>query len=143
MEQLLFQGNTKFNGKQGVGAIVLTDEQIYFFKKSMMSVATQGMFGLIGVLVTYLIEKTSAKNNPQSFQTDPNFMQLEESLRGKVATMKEMKVVAVADISQVRETRVGYEFALHNGQILTFQGLIHKKKILAWLQQRGLSVVER
>ncbi len=142
MEQQLFQGNTQFSGKRGLGAIVLTSDKVYFFKKGMAA-ASGAMFGLIGVLVANLIEKKSAKNNPDSFFKQQEFLALDEKVRKKLMTMKEMRVLPLGDIAQVKETMMGMEFVTHSQERYVYQGKIHKKRILPWLRERGINIVMR
>lgn len=141
MEPLIIECVVKFDNKKSLGMAIFTPDTFYFFQKPMTDLATAGAVGgLLGALLGAWLNKRRQAKNPTTFWDDPEWNRFDEKTRKRIKQMVSMKKLSAESIIRTAPTKVGIQFFTSANEEVSFQGWVHKKKVLAWLSQNGFSV---
>jgi hypothetical protein len=138
MAYLVVNGMIATGMAQCPGRLLLTDSSIYVLKEAV-DLRTAGLlFGALGALVAAAVGRTAAtRKPPPAYLSEPELAELSERDRRALMTTQVMVKYALSGLS-VRPTTMG--FLLDDGTIGTrYAGLVHKKKISAFLTGRNLA----
>lgn len=139
---LLKPGLVEVNGESIAGQILFTESTFFALRSGNDAAMTGGLLGgLVGALIGRLIDSKRAKSTvPEHFQ-HPEIAALDERTRKGLLTTKLLCSIPLNAAFTVRQSRFGFTFTAKDHPEVLYKGLIHKKRVLAYLRERGISVL--
>lgn len=140
---MIATGLLKIDGQGGDGLILLTNRSAFFFRP--ISSATQKgaiLGGVIGAFIGSLIDKKKAGKMELEHLNDPEIQDLDEKAKKAVSRATLLKKLDLGSMQQVSPTFWGMKFLWPGVDEIDFKGKAHKKKMLAFLRQVGVQIVE-
>jgi hypothetical protein len=139
---LLKPGLVRVNGDSAPGLILLTESSLFAFHSRNSAAMTGGILGgLLGALIGGLIDSKRAKKAPPEHLNHPEILQLDSSARKQLLTAELLCVLPVSAGLTAKPVGGGFTFTAEGHPDVLYKGLIHKKRVLAHLHQRGIPVV--
>ncbi|MCK4764873.1 MAG: hypothetical protein KAW12_21925 [Candidatus Aminicenantes bacterium] len=140
---ILVNGLLKIDGKSGNGLILLTSRSA-FFLRPISDAAQSGAFigGVIGALIGGLIDKKKAAGMKLEHMDDSEVQELDEKSKKAVSKATLVKKLDLGSMQQVSPTFWGMKFIWPGIDEIDFKGKSRKKKMLAFLRQVGVQIVE-
>jgi hypothetical protein len=137
---LLVDGNVNIGKNKGMGQLLFTRNSIFAFRTSNDVVAF-AMFGLLGLLISYIIKTYFTKPLPPSpHLTDPEVLALPEKIQKRMVKSNQLAKFPLVPNLQAQRTTLGVKLTTPNAQEVIFQGLMHKGKITQFLTVVGIQV---
>jgi hypothetical protein len=139
---LLKPGLVKVNGDSAAGQILFTESTLFALRSCDDAAMAGGLLGgLIGTLIGGLIDSRRAKSAPPEHLTHPDIVALDERTRKALLTTKLLCSIPLSGTFTVRQSGYGLTFTAKDYPEVLYKGLIHKKRVLAYLRERGISVL--
>lgn len=139
---LLKPGLVKVNGDSAAGQILFTESTFFALRSSNDAAMTGGVLGgLFGALIGGLIDSKRAENAPPEHLKHPDIAGLDERTRKSLLTTKLLCAIPITTEFIARQSGFGFTFTAKDHPEVLYKGLIHKKRILAYLRERGISVL--
>jgi hypothetical protein len=139
---LLKPGLVRVNGSGAPGHVLFTDSSLFAFHSRNGAAMAGGILGgLLGALIGGWIDSNRAKKSPPEHLNHPEILPLDPSTRKQLLTAKLLCVIPVKDGLTAKPIGGGFTFTAKDHPEVLYKGLIHKKRVLAYLNQRGIPVV--
>ena len=138
---LIADGMVKVGKDKGPGKLVLTDRSIFLLKSANEAATTGSILGgLVGALIGRMIDRNKAKKAPPAHLDDPEIVELGDKLRRALLTTKLLAKLPLNNCLSVKPTRSGFEFTAAGQPPASYGGWFHKKKVMRFLETRGIHV---
>ncbi len=135
---LVFNGMIATGMHETPGRLLLTEKAVFLLKDTAASTGA-AMFGLVGALLATLFARANAPKDDPGYLADPDLQELTDRDRNALRTTQCLVKYAFAPALVVTSTKMGFSF--QDGSTGSrFNGWVHKKKIAAFLQARGVDV---
>jgi hypothetical protein len=136
---LLANGMVATGMNERPGKLLLSGNSIFVLKETVNAAPAAALFGLLGALVANLVGRASSPKDGPGYFADPDLAGISDrdrrSLRGTQLLVK----YTISSSLEVTPTKMGFSF--NDGSTGTrFSGRLHKKKIAAYLQAKGLAL---
>ena len=139
---LLKPGLVKVNGDGVPGQILFTDSTFFALRSRNDAAMAGGLLGgMLGALIGGLIDSKRAKSAPPEHLSHPEIASLDARTRKSLLTTKLLCSIPLTSEFIVRRRGYEFTFTAKDHPEVIYKGLIHKKRILAYLQERGISVL--
>jgi len=139
---LLKPGLVEVNGDNAAGQILFTESTFFALRSSNDAAMTGGLLGgLVGALIGGLIDSKRAKSAPPEHLTHPDITALDERTRKSLLTTKLLCSIPLTAAFTAKQSGYGFTFTAKDHPVVLYKGLIHKKRVLAYLRERGISVL--
>jgi hypothetical protein len=138
---LITHGMVKVEKDKGPGKLVLTDRSVFLLKSATEATTTGGILGgLVGAFIGQMIDRNKAKKAPPAHLDDPEIVELGDKLRRSLLTTKLLAKLPLNGCLSVKPTRTGFEFTADGHPPASYGGWFHKKKIMRFLETKGIHV---
>ena len=138
---LVVSGLLKIDGQGGDGSVLLTNSSVFFFRPINTAARKGAMaFGLIGALIGSLIDKKKSKKLEPEHLNDPEIQALDEKSKKMVSQANLIKKLQISTLQKVSMTKMGCKFIWPGEDEIDFKGMMHKKKIAAFLRDLGVLI---
>ena len=139
---LLKPGLVVINGDSGGGQILFTESTFFALRSFNNAAMTGGLLGgVVGALIGGLIDSKRAKSAPPEHLNHREIAALDERTRRSLLTTKLLCTIPLSAGLTIRASGYGFTFTAKDSPEVVYKGLIHKKRILAYLRERGISVL--
>ena len=139
---LLKPGTIRVNGNSAPGLILFTESSLFAFHSRNGGAMAGGLLGgLLGALIGGFIDSKRAKKAPPEHLNHPEILQLDASARKQLLTAELLCVLPASARLTAKPVGGGFTFTAQGHPEVLYKGLIHKKRVLAYLHQRGIAVV--
>ena len=139
---LLKPGLVRVNGDSAPGQILFSESTLFAFHSRNNAAMAGGMLGgLLGALLGGWIDSTRAKKAPPEHLNHPEILPLDPSTRKQLLTAELLCVIPANAGLTAKPVGGGFLFSAEGHPEVLYKGLIHKKRVLAYLHQRGIPVV--
>ena len=139
---LLKPGLVRVNGNSAPGQILITDSSLFAFHSRNNAAMAGGLLGgLLGALIGGLIDSKRAKRTPPEHLNHPEILQLDPSTRKQLLTAELLCAIPLNAGLTAKPVGGGFTFTAEGHPEVLYKGLIHKKRVLAYLNQRGIPVI--
>jgi len=139
---LLKPGLVKVDRDSGPGQILFTETTFFALRSCNDAAMTGGVLGgLLGALIGGLIDSKRAKSAPPEHLNHPDIRALDARIQKRLLTTKLLCSIPLTGEFTVRQSGYGFTFTAKGQPEVLYKGLIHKKRVLAYLSERGISVL--
>lgn len=138
---LLGAGHVVVNEQRGAGHILFTESQ-FFVLQAMNEGAMAGaaMGGGVGGLVGSAVDQLDAGDNPPAHLTHPEIACLDAKTKKRLLTTKLLCSIPLGSGFRAKRILWGFEFSKEGHPTVWYRGLIHRQRVLEYLEQRGIPV---
>ena len=139
---ILKPGHVKVERDGGHGQILFT-ETTFFALRTCNNAAITGavLGGLVGALIGNMIDSKRAKKTPSEHLNHPEIVTLDTRTRKQLLTTKLVCSIPLSGDFVAKQTGMGFTFSAAGHPDVVYKGYFHKKRILAFLKERGISVI--
>ncbi|MET0381860.1 MAG: hypothetical protein ABW032_00390 [Burkholderiaceae bacterium] len=135
---LLANGMVTTGMTESPGRLLLSGRSIFVLKETVNAAPAAAIFGLLGALVAGLAGRAGAPKEGPGYLADPDLAGMPERDRRALRGTRLLVKYTISPSLKVTPTKMGFSF--DDGSTGTkFSGLLHKKKIAAYLQAQGLA----
>lgn len=139
---LLKAGLVAVNGDSGPGQILFTGSTFFALRSCNDAMRTGGLVGgLLGALIGRLIDSRRAKSAPPEHLGRPEIASLDPRTRKELLTTKLLSSIPLGPGFTARQNALGFTFSAEGHPEVLYKGLIHKKSVRTYLEQRGIPVL--
>ena len=139
---ILKPGLVAVSGDSGHGQILFTESAFFAVRSCNDAAMTGGILGgLLGALIGGLIDSKRAKSALPGHLSHPEIAALDPRTLKQLLTTKLLCSISLNGDFVARQTRMGFTFTASGHPDVVYKGFFHKKRILAFLNERGISVV--
>ncbi len=136
---LITNGMIATRGTKCPGKLLLTEGAIFVLKETVSPGPASALFGILGGLVATLIGRASSGKTGPAFLSDPDLNDLNQRDRRALFGTEKLVKYALTPTLAITPTKMGFSF--NDGMTgARFDGFMHKKKVAAFLQSRGVSI---
>jgi hypothetical protein len=137
---LLTSGLVQVDGNSKAGKILFTDSTLFAFHSAPTPTHVFLLFGAIGGLIHGLMSARKAEQSPPAHLNLPEIAALDAPTRKTLATCTLIHSLPIDAGFTAKPTLLGFTFGTAGHSEVRYKGLIFKKRIIAYLKQRGLPV---
>jgi len=134
-------GIVKYGPKSEPGQLLFTDQSLFVLRAvedwSRVHATIHG--GLLGALV-WRYRDSRRKIEPPEHLADPELAQLDDKLRKQLLKTSLVARLQLADILQVKNTRLGFEFSIKGQLPLYYAGWMRKNAVRGFLEGHGIPI---
>ncbi len=147
---LLKPGLVEVSGDSAAGQVLFTESTFFALRTCNGAAMTGGFLGGLtggllggwtGGLIGGWIDSKRAKSAPPEHLKHPDIVALDERTRLGLLTTKLLCSIPMTDAFIARQIGYGFTFTAKDHPEVLYKGLIHKKRLLAYLRERGVSVL--
>jgi len=136
---LLANGMVATGMTETPGKLLLSGQSIFVLKETVNAAPAAALFGALGAFVAMLVGRASDPKGDPGYLSDPDLAGISDRDRRALRGTQLLVKYTISPSLEVAPTKMGFSF--NDGSTGTrFSGLLHKKKIAAYLQARGLSI---
>lgn len=137
---LIASGLVEVDGNSGTGKILFTDSTFFAFRSAPAPTYVFLLFGAVGALIHGLMNARKAEQAPPAHLNLPEIAALDAPTKKMLATSSLIHSFPIDAGFTAKPTAMGFTFATAGHSEVRYKGWIFKKRIIAYLKQRGISV---